>query len=237
MGCFSRYALFVLNFVVFGVGVATIVLASIFLYKNHEYSALLASGIFTLPICILIVGICILLLGFFGCCGALKENSCMLNTYAAILLLLLVAEVVFAILLFVYTEETEAFLNKSMKEVFKNYGKEDQALTNSLDAAQQELHCCGVDGYQDWSLPEFYNSSDGSVAKGCCIKETIGCNMGLANASEEIAAKFIYTQGCYQAIKEDVENVVVALGVTTLILGLIQLGSVSCACGLANNSK
>lgn len=47
--------------------------------------------------------------------------------------------------------------------------------------------------------------------------------MGLANASEEIAAKFIYTQGCYQAIKEDVENVVVALGVTTLILGLIQV--------------
>lgn len=63
-----------------GVGVATVVLASIFISKNGEYGSLLASGTFTLPICILIAGLCILLLGFFGCCGALKENACMLHT-------------------------------------------------------------------------------------------------------------------------------------------------------------
>lgn len=236
MGFFSKFALFVLNFLVFGVGVATVVLASIFISKNGEYGSLLASGTFTLPICILIAGLCILLLGFFGCCGALKENACMLHTYATIVLLLFIAEVVLGILIFVYTDEAEEIVTKGMDNVFNEYGQQDEALTKSLDLAQQKLQCCGVNGYKDWLNFTFGNGT-GNVAMGCCIEQTNNCYEGVAYETEETAKKTVYIQGCYQAVKDDLQNVVVALGVTTLILGLVQLASISCACGLAKNSR
>lgn len=219
-----------------GVGVATVVLASIFISKNGEYGSLLAKGTFTLPICILIAGLCILLLGFFGCCGALKENSCMLYTYSAIVMVLFIAEVVLGILIFVYTDEAEEILTKGMEGVFNDYGQQDEALTKSLDLAQQELHCCGIHGYQDWKNFT-YGEGTGNVAMGCCLKQTDNCNQGVADKPVSEAEEVIYTQGCYQAIKDDLQSVVVALGVTTLILGLVQLASISCACGLAKNSR
>ncbi|MDK2413156.1 hypothetical protein QHH03_29155, partial [Aphanizomenon sp. 202] len=72
---------------------------------------------------------------------------------------------------------------------------------------------------------------------GCCLKQADNCNQGVADKPVSEAEEVIYTQGCYQAIKDDLQSVVVALGVTTLILGLVQLASISCACGLAKNSR
>lgn len=237
MGCFSRFALFVVNFLVFGVGLATVILASVIISKNSVYGDLLVSGTFTLPTIVLIAGICILLLGFLGCCGALKENSCMLQTYAGIVLLLLIAEVVLGILILVYRNEAQQYITDGMKDTFNKYGDDaDEALTKSLDALQHNLECCGVAGYQDWKNFTF-GSENGNVAEGCCKEMTETCFLGMANKPEEVAEKTIYTQGCYERIKEDLTGVTLALGVTTVILGLVQLLSISCACGLAKNSK
>lgn len=236
MGCFSRFALFVVNFIVFGVGLATVILASIILSKNSVYGDLLVSGTFTLPTIVLIAGLCILLLGFLGCCGALKENSCMLQTYAAIVLLMLIAEVVLGILVLVYRSEAEEYITKGMTKTFNQYGNSsDEALTKSLDALQHSLECCGVDGYTDWGNFTF-GKGTGNVAEGCCKEMVEGCNAGMALVPEEEAMKTIYTKGCYDRIKEDLQGVTVALGVTTIILGFIQLLSISCACGLAKQS-
>lgn len=61
------------------------------------------------------------------------------------------------------------------------------------------------------------------MAMGCCLKQTDNCNQGVADKPVSEAEEVIYTQGCYQAIKDDLQSVVVALGVTTLILGLVQV--------------
>jgi len=236
MGCFSRFALFVLNFLIFGVGLATVILASIIISKNSVYGELLQGGTFTLPICVLIAGLIILLIGFFGCCGALKENSCMLQTYAAVVLLLFIAEVVLGILILVYREEAQDYITKGMKSTFDLYGQKDQSLTKSLDALQHEVHCCGVMSYKDWANFTF-GKPNGDVAKGCCIDMTDDCFKGMAFESEEVAKNTIYTEGCYVTLMEDLKGVTLALGITVIILGLVQLMSVSCACGLAKNSK
>lgn len=236
MGCFSRFALFVLNFIVFGVGLATVILASVILSKNSVYGDLLVSGTFTLPTIILVAGLIILLLGFLGCCGALKENSCMLQTYAGIVLLLLIAEVVLGILILVYRAEAENFITENMDKTFDKYNSTgDAALTKSLDALQNSLECCGVNGYQDWKNYTFGRET-GDVAMGCCIKMTDSCNEGMALLPLDQVEDKIYTKGCYDRIKEDLQGITVALGVTTIILGLVQLLSISCACGLAKKS-
>lgn len=85
-----------------------------------------------------------------------------------------------------------------------------------------QLQCCGVNGYKDWLNFTFGNGT-GNVAMGCCIEQTNNCYEGVAYETEETAKKTVYIQGCYQAVKDDLQNVVVALGVTTLILGLVQV--------------
>ena len=42
----------------------------------------------------IILGAIVLILGFFGCCGACTENSCMMFTFATLLAIVVIAEVV-----------------------------------------------------------------------------------------------------------------------------------------------
>ena len=41
----------------------------------------------------IVLGAIVLILGFFGCCGACTENSCMMFTFATLLALVVIAEV------------------------------------------------------------------------------------------------------------------------------------------------
>jgi len=239
MGCFSKLGLFILNFLVFAVGLAVVVLASVVIHKDTTIGVLLQGGIFTLPICILIAGLIVLLIGFLGCCGAIKENSCMLKTYAAIVLVLFIAEIVLGIMVFVYTDKAEAFIQDGMTDSFNKYGGVDEQLTKGLDVVQHDLECCGVTGFQNWQNytygkePESLND----VASGCCKEETEGCNKGMATKSEEEAMKTIYTEGCYDAVKNQLMGVTIGLGAATVVLAVVQIMAICCACGLAKNSK
>ena len=51
----------------------------------------------------IVLGAIVLILGFFGCCGACTENSCMMFTFATLLALVVIAEVKNIIELPLYT--------------------------------------------------------------------------------------------------------------------------------------
>ena len=56
-------------------------------------------------ITVIVVGSIVFLTGFLGCCGAFKESPCMLTTYAVILIILLIMEVVAGILAVVFRNQ------------------------------------------------------------------------------------------------------------------------------------
>nr|XP_053644199.1 CD63 antigen-like [Cherax quadricarinatus] len=234
MGCISKLGLFILNFVVFAVGVAIVALASIIINKDSDYGNLLLSkGMFTVPVIVLIIGLIIVIIGFLGCCGALKENSCMLKTYAFIVAVLLISQIVLGILLLVYSQKAEDVIKDGMEEVFEGYGKEDLALTKSIDQIQHDLKCCGVSNYTDWR--ELGQGND--VTIGCCKNQTDECVIAMVTKPPLVATKTIYTEGCFYAIKEDIQSITIGLGVACLILAAVEVMSISCACGIAKKSK
>lgn len=236
MGCFTKLALFIINFAIFAFGVAIVALASIIIHKDDTYRALLGDGVFTLPIIVLIGGLIIVIIGFLGCCGAMKESKCMLNTYAFIVIVLLLAELTCGILLLIYPNQAEEFLKETMGEAYKSYG-EDPTATKSIDIIQSDLHCCGVENYTDWQSWPY--GQTGNVSRGCC-KEDDGsgtCFMNKNTLPENEAAKSIYTKGCYQAMKDDLKEEVVALCVVLFIMVVIQVLAVTCACGIAKRSS
>ncbi|XP_066951441.1 CD63 antigen-like [Macrobrachium rosenbergii] len=235
MGCISKFTLFVTNFIVFGVGVAVVALASIVISKDNTYGVLLSEGTFALPIIILIAGLIILLIGFLGCCGAAQESRCMLYTYAVIVLILLLAEIVLGIVMLVYSNKAEDLIIEGMDDVFNDYGKDDKSLTKAIDRAQHDLQCCGVHNYTDWENFYYGQQHNNSVADGCCKNMTKGC--GLDVLVDPDIASTIYTQGCFYAIKEDAKDATIGLGVACLILALVQAFSISFACSLAKEAR
>jgi len=231
MGCFNKFVLFVLNFVVFLVGAAVVVVASLTIHKGNEFGALLSGGIVTLPIIILLAGLAILLIGFLGCCGAMKENSCMLKTYALVVLVLVIAQITLGILIFVYRGEAEEIFTDSMKSAMVKYGTGDEALDNSIDAACHEIQCCGVSNFTDWQT---INSTYNGVADGCCKEQVKGCGEDYFTSSSK---PDIWQTGCYTKAQEAIGGYDIWLGVLAIALAIIQLICVSCACGIANKGS
>ena len=45
-----------------------------------SYSSLLDDGFFSVPALLIAVGAIVFIVSFFGCCGAVKENHCMILT-------------------------------------------------------------------------------------------------------------------------------------------------------------
>ncbi|KAF2343704.1 Tetraspanin/Peripherin [Trinorchestia longiramus] len=163
MGCFTKFFLFVLNFIVFVLGVGVVVLASLILSNSNDFKVLLSDGVFTLPIVLLILGLIVMLIGFFGCFGAMRESPCLLYTYATIVLVLLIAQIAVAIYLLVEKDELRGFVGDSMVKVFDGYGRDDTDLTNSIDASQQTFPL--LVGNSNFSLNSICTNRHSSTAQ------------------------------------------------------------------------
>jgi len=131
-----------------------------------NYSDFQGEGFPTLntPIAIIIVGVIIFVIAFFGCCGASKENKCMLYTYSMLLTVILIIEIGVSIAALAMKDLLEPEIQKSMKETMMKYGKlSHEEVTDNWDFLQQNLQCCGVVGPTDWNaIPVNINTSPDS---------------------------------------------------------------------------
>jgi hypothetical protein len=96
-----KYALFLFNLAFLIVGLALLVTGIFVLIKAKDFQ-----DVFETPdgvsILIIIIGICVSVVSFFGCCGAVNEGKCMLYTYALVVIIAMILEIIAAILLLVY---------------------------------------------------------------------------------------------------------------------------------------
>lgn len=235
MGCFTKFFLAALNFAVFALGVGVVVLASLILSHGQDFQALIDKGSFTVPIVLLIIGVIILLIGFFGCFGAIKESPCLLYTYGTIVLALLLAQIAVVAYGAIEKDNIKDFMSVNMFRVFKTYG-ESQEETKSLDTAQHSLKCCGVESYRDWQQIGT-GSVDGDVPFGCCKTMDVGCNQNIFRASFADVEARIYTIGCHKQFWDIINGESVWLIVGAVVLGLVQLACVVIGCGIAKRSS
>jgi len=238
MGCFTKFFLFVLNFVVFALGVAVITLSSLILHHGTQFKDLIDSGTFTVPVVMLVFGILITLIGFFGCAGALRESPCLLYTYATIVLLLLVVQIGVAIYASVKRDEFKDVVEKHMIKILNKYNGDDTELTKTLDEAQHQLECCGVKTYADWlNRTIIVNNVANDVPIGCCRDESVPQCTRVAGKSTEAVEKLIYTEGCFTKYVNIVEGESTWMIVGAIVLALVQLACVVIACGIGRNAR
>ncbi|NWU70636.1 TSN8 protein, partial [Pterocles burchelli] len=100
------------------------------------------------------VGSIIMVLGFLGCCGAIKESRCMLLLFFIGLLLILILQITGGILGAVYRSKIETSLNNTLQETVKSLQsstQESKAFQEQFQKFQQMNQCCGLlNGAVDW---------------------------------------------------------------------------------------
>jgi len=126
----------------------------------------------------IVIAVFAMILSFFGCCGAYKESKCMLSTYFALILVMLVLVIVGAIMGFtVSLNAIKAPLESTMAKYKEIPVTDDDIVIKTLwDEKQKALRCCGTTlTATNNSWTEFdktvYPTSEGFVVPASCCAQ------------------------------------------------------------------
>lgn len=156
------------------------------------------------------VGAVLLILGFLGCCGAIRESRCMLLMFFVIILIVFIAEVAGAIVLLVFKHLAENLINQvgtaAVKNIRQDYGINDD-ITGLWNTTMNTLKCCGFYNSSDFTDSPFVNQT-GFYPSQCCL-------------SAPCTAANSAVPGCFPALKKLVDDnaviiIAVALGIAAL---------------------
>lgn len=189
-------------------------------------------------------GLLVLLFGFFGCCGAVKESRCLLGTYFAFLFLILACELAIGIFAVISQDKIMSEMTGNLNNALKqDYGKKTH-VTTAFDWAQTKMQCCGVQGAEDyaesaWKIESI--SRGDNVSKTCCRMKDADDPDAHKNPKpinetlcQDIHMKqniYRHTKGCLEALEEFVrEESTLLIAVGCGVAGLEIIGMIFSIC-------
>ncbi|EPY73188.1 leukocyte surface antigen CD53 [Camelus ferus] len=129
-----KYVLFFFNLIFWFCG-CCILGFGIYLLIHNNFGVLFHNlPSLTLGNVLIIVGSIIMVVAFLGCMGSIKENKCLLMSFFVLLLIILLAEVTLAILLFVYERKLNDYVAEGLTDSIKRYHSD-----NSTKAAWDSI--------------------------------------------------------------------------------------------------
>nr|XP_057930495.1 tetraspanin-1-like [Doryrhamphus excisus]XP_057930496.1 tetraspanin-1-like [Doryrhamphus excisus] len=178
------------------------------------------------------VGAILLVIGFLGCCGAMRESRCMLLLFFSIVLIIFIIEVAGAVVLLVFKDVAEDLFDNLETEVRKGlrakFGS-DESLTSLWTTTMEGFQCCGYTNYTDFYSSPFYIQNNGSYPSQCCNGTDVG---GMCSeAAAETAAHLQLVDGCFKKLLQLIEEnalivAVVALGIAALEIAAMVVSMV-----------
>ncbi|XP_036374173.1 tetraspanin-8-like [Megalops cyprinoides] len=153
-------------------------------------------------------GAIIMVLGFLGCCGAIKENRCMLILFFTGLLLIFILLLAAGILGAVAEDKSKEWMKGELEKKLPLANQTEDVKSN-LQALEVEWKCCGlINGPEDWGSP---------VPSSCNCKETAMC--------KEFDGTQVYKTPCAEFLTSFVKrNLTVVLGVAFAMAILMLFG-------------
>ncbi|XP_011306308.1 CD63 antigen [Fopius arisanus] len=172
---------------------------------------------------LIVVGALVFLIAFFGCCGAVKESTCMVLVFAVSLSIVLVLEVAAAISAYALQDGIKNALADRINATMYKYGSNADA-TYAIDFLQSRLKCCGIYGEEDWSNVGHTTSNGYPFPESCCAWSRV------IDISQTECG--IYQDGCIGRMVMIVERSALNLGTGAIAIALIQFTGIMFACTL-----
>uniref|UniRef100_K7FI76 Tetraspanin n=1 Tax=Pelodiscus sinensis TaxID=13735 RepID=K7FI76_PELSI len=171
---------------------------------------------------VIFIGTVIMVTGFLGCLGAIKENKCLLLSFFIVLLIILLVELILLILFFVYMDKVNENAKKDLKEGLSLYNTENNVgLKNAWNIIQAEMECCGVTDYTDW----FPVLGENTVPDRCSRENSQDCGRNSTPNGQDLGFIFLF-QGCYERVKswlEEHKHVLGTVGMCILIMQILGM--------------
>ncbi|XP_063226978.1 uncharacterized protein LOC134533387 [Bacillus rossius redtenbacheri] len=217
MGCgisFVKYTLFIFNFVFTLAGLAMLAVGILMKLRLQTVSRFLDDKFSAPPVLLIVVGALVFVVAFYGCCGAVRESSCMVTTFSVLLMTLLLVGIAVATVALVFRDKVEDILTAEFQSAVHNYTHNSAA----VDAIQENLHCCGSVGPADYAtLP--------AVPRSCCVTQ------GAANCSDLHDEKQVFQAGCVQQMKSFIKDFGTIIGaLAAAVSGIMVVGIISGFC-------
>ncbi|XP_037035119.1 23 kDa integral membrane protein-like isoform X1 [Bradysia coprophila] len=217
MGCgmsMVKYILFVFNLLCALGGVAILGVGIAFLLRIGDIEKIFDDwNVQVVPILFIVIGAIIFIVAFFGCCGAIKESHCMTVTYSTFLMIMLLAQIVLAIVVFVYIGDLQEAVRPVLARMWEQRPNNPQV----WDSLQRTLQCCGLNNPAEWGT---------GIPTSCCADGTQQCNAGTA-----------FQTGCSGAVNDFISTSGNIIGAVALGVAGIELIGFIFACCLANSIR
>lgn len=219
-----KYMIFVINFMFLLTAILIVTVGTAIGTIFGDFENFIDSHFFSPAHLLVAIGVIMMFVSIFGCIGALKESTAMINIYGVLLAIVFILEVAAAISAFALQGQVKEMVRRTVNESMASYNSNANK-AQSVDFMQRVLECCGVDSYEDWKffLPNVTESIE--LPESCCLPSTL----------EESCVPYEY--GCIDRLQWVVAQsaALIATGATTVAFVQI-LGSI-CAFMLARTIR
>ncbi|XP_078126347.1 tetraspanin 35 [Sander vitreus] len=225
MGCFGffKVMMFVFNGVIFLAGAAIL---GVGIWVKVDSSSILnflgkientpteLSQVLNVGYLLIAIGALLLVIGFLGCCGAVRESKCMLMLFFIVVLVVFIAEVAGAIVILVFRPLTNDLINRvgtaAVQNIRKDYGLNPD-ISGLWNTTMNSLKCCGFYNSSDFVGSPYYVNNNNRFPPQCCP----------GTCTQTVAGNNATIDGCFTKIKQLINDntmviVAVALGIAVL---------------------
>lgn len=229
-----KYLMFVFNLLFLIAGLAMVVIGAI----AQHYSSKYLGGINNVnsgAVFIIVIGGVIFIVAFFGCCGAIKENRCLLITFAVMMIIILILAVAAVITAYVFRKKTDEWIHDQLIEQLMKFNpdtedKKKDIIYQFWTNTQRNEKCCGVDNATDWKNNTILNKTR-SVPDSCCKEEKDDCGKGYFGHSN---ASVVFQNGCYDVLKDGYKYSMLIVGGVSIGVALLMVVGIILAFALAH---
>jgi len=212
----AKGLLFVFNFLFFLAGMGIIIVGALALTTLDEYWVFMSGSLPGFTEFILVVGSIVLIIGFFGCCGACRENYCMLVTFSLLMVIIFIIEVAGTIGVFVARDDVTSLISDGIRNSMNEYAQDgSQQITVAWTEMQSSLRCCGALSPDDW------NATTYGEIPGSCYND----------------AGDLFTVGCLDALIAWAQSNLAVIGGALIGLIVVQICGICISCALAKEVK
>uniref|UniRef100_H2ZH37 Tetraspanin n=1 Tax=Ciona savignyi TaxID=51511 RepID=H2ZH37_CIOSA len=196
-----KYCMIVFNLLFMLCGATLLGLGIWIVVDGNSFGKLVASNSIILNAVYVIIGVgaALFVIAFLGCCGAIKQNRCLLGTFFAIVLIIFIAQVVGGILAFVFYDRVRPVALDTMNKYQQN---STDPVSVGWDVLQATFQCCGFTNYRDWNETTWQPKIN-PFPLSCCKRDTFSTTGHITNQTLCVTEQpgYFYAVGCEARVK------------------------------------
>ncbi|XP_018607881.1 CD82 antigen-like [Scleropages formosus] len=239
-GCITatKYFLFLFNLLFFIFGALIMGFGLWILLDNQSFIAVLQEESNSLKVgsYILIgVGSLSMLMGFLGCIGAIYEVRCLLGLYFTCLLLILIAQMTAAVLIYFQRDLLKNEMSIIVNKILVDYTIGNKTTEQAWDYIQRTMQCCGWTGPSNWTENTVIKNSSRVLYPCSCRNVSIpGVEVEDNGLCESLSQQPpVYQTGCISSVESWLFSnygVIIGICAGVAVIELLGLALSMCLC-------